>query len=75
MQTLSAKDAKYGFGRLIDLARAEQHHIVAKVDALMVLYDRLEASFTTTAITRRLLDALLVEALAPVDARELKAAE
>lgn len=23
MQTMSAKDAKYGFGRLIDLARAE----------------------------------------------------
>ena len=23
MQTLSAKDAKYGFGRLIDLARTE----------------------------------------------------
>ena len=23
MRTLSAKDAKYGFGRLIDLARAE----------------------------------------------------
>ena len=23
MQTLSAKDAKYGFGRLIDLARAD----------------------------------------------------
>jgi prevent-host-death family protein len=23
MQTLSAKDAKYGFGRLIDMARAE----------------------------------------------------
>ena len=23
MHTLSAKDAKYGFGRLIDLARAE----------------------------------------------------
>ena len=23
MQTLTAKDAKYGFGRLIDLARAE----------------------------------------------------
>ena len=23
MQTLSAKDAKYGFGRLIDLARSE----------------------------------------------------
>ena len=24
MQTLSAKDAKYGFGRLIDLARASR---------------------------------------------------
>ena len=24
MQTLSAKDAKYGFGRLIDLARADR---------------------------------------------------
>ena len=23
MQTLTAKDAKYGFGRLVDLARAE----------------------------------------------------
>ena len=26
MQTLSAKDAKYGFGRLIDLARAVAKH-------------------------------------------------
>ena len=29
MKTLSAKDAKYGFGRLIDLARAEPG-VVAK---------------------------------------------
>jgi type I restriction enzyme S subunit len=55
---------------------AEQHRIVAKVDALMALCDRLEASLATTAAThRRLLDALLAEALAPVDAREMEAAE
>jgi type I restriction enzyme S subunit len=55
---------------------AEQHRIVAKVDALMALCDRLEASLTATAATRRrLLDALLAEALAPDDARELEAAE
>jgi len=46
---------------------AEQHRIVAKVDALMALCDRLEASLTAaTATRRRLLDALLAEALAPV---------
>jgi type I restriction enzyme S subunit len=55
---------------------AEQHCIVAKVDSLMALCDRLEASLTTTAATRRrLLDALLAEALAPLDAREMEAAE
>ncbi len=55
---------------------SEQHRIVAKVDALMALCDRLEASLTATAATRRrLLDALLAEALAPVDAREMEAAE
>jgi type I restriction enzyme S subunit len=55
---------------------AEQHRIVAKVDALMVLCDRLEASLTAAGATRRrLLDALLAEALAPADARELEAAE
>jgi type I restriction enzyme S subunit len=55
---------------------AEQHRIVAKVDALMALCDRLEASLTTAADTRRrLLDALLAEALAPDDERELEAAE
>jgi type I restriction enzyme S subunit len=55
---------------------AEQHRIVAKVDALMALCDRLEASFAAaTATRRRLLDALLAEALAPADVRELEAAE
>jgi type I restriction enzyme S subunit len=43
---------------------AEQHRIVAKVDELMALCDRLETSLTTIATTRRrLLDALLAEAL------------
>ena len=55
---------------------AEQHRIVAKVDALMALCDRLEASLTAAAANRgRLLDALLAEALAPVEDRELEAAE
>jgi type I restriction enzyme S subunit len=55
---------------------AEQHRIVAKVDALMALCDRLEASLTATAATRRrLLDALLAEALASDEKRELEAAE
>ena len=45
---------------------AEQHRIVAKVDALMALCDRLEAALTTADTTRRrLLEALLHEALAP----------
>jgi type I restriction enzyme S subunit len=44
---------------------AEQKRIVAKVDELMALCDRLEASLTTATDTRRnLLDALLAEALA-----------
>jgi type I restriction enzyme S subunit len=54
---------------------AEQHRIVAKVDELMALRDRLEVSLTTTNATRRrLLDAILHEALAP-EARNLEAAE
>jgi type I restriction enzyme S subunit len=54
----------------------EQRRIVAKVDELMTLCDRLEASLTSAADTRsRLLDALLAEALTPDDARELEAAE
>ena len=44
---------------------AEQHRIVAKVDELMTLCDQLEASLATGDDTRRrLLDALLHEALA-----------
>jgi type I restriction enzyme S subunit len=55
---------------------AEQHRIVAKIDALMAVCDRLEESLTAAAAARRrLLDALLAEALAPMDARELEAAE
>lgn len=50
----------------------EQRRIVAKVDELMGLCDRLEANLTTAADTRRnLLDALLAEALEPaMDALE-----
>lgn len=45
---------------------AEQRRIVAKVDELMALCDRLEAALTTADTTRaRLLEALLHEALAP----------
>jgi type I restriction enzyme, S subunit len=55
---------------------AEQHRIVAKVGALMALCDLLEASLTATAaMRRRLLDALLGEALAPAEDREPEAAE
>src|SRR5262249_1083946 len=70
--------------RLVDLRKlplplpplAEQHRIVAKVDELMALCDRLEASLVTAADTRRrLLDALLAEALTPVDAFDREAAE
>jgi type I restriction enzyme S subunit len=47
---------------------AEQRRIVAKLDALMVLCDRLEASLVSISDTRRrLLEALLAEALAPAD--------
>jgi type I restriction enzyme, S subunit len=47
---------------------AEQHRIVAKVDELMVLCDRLEASLASAQEhSRRLLDALLAEALSPVE--------
>jgi type I restriction enzyme S subunit len=54
----------------------EQNRIVARVDELMALCDRLEASLTAAAATRRrLLDALLAEALVPSEDRELAAAE
>lgn len=45
---------------------AEQHRIVAKVEELMALCDKLEAQLTTThTVSRRLLEAVLHEALAP----------
>ena len=53
---------------------AEQRRIVAKVDELMALCGQLEASLTDTAATsRRLIDALLAEALAPADVGQVGA--
>ena len=47
-------------------AAAEQRRIVAKVDELLALCERLEAQITTTQTeSRRLLEAVLHEALAP----------
>jgi type I restriction enzyme S subunit len=47
---------------------AEQRRIVAKVDELMAMCDRLEASLVSGEDHRsRLLNALLAEALAPVE--------
>jgi type I restriction enzyme S subunit len=55
---------------------SEQHRIVAKVDELMALCDRLEASLASASATRRrLLEALLAEVLQPDEQRELEAAE
>lgn len=55
---------------------AEQHRIVARVDALMALCDNLEAALTTANGTcARLLEALLHEALSPVVATSTEAAE
>jgi type I restriction enzyme, S subunit len=55
---------------------AEQHRIVAKVDKLMVLCDRLEASLNAAVDSRsRLIDALLAEALAPTETSENEAVE
>ena len=52
----------------------EQHRIVAKVDELTMLCDRLEASLAAGDGTRgHLLNALIAEALTP-DGRELKLA-
>ena len=54
----------------------EQQRIVAKVDELMVLCDRLDASLAAAAATRRhLLDALLAEALSSNVERAMRAAE
>ena len=53
----------------------EQHRIVAKVDELMALCDQLEAQLTTTQTdSRRLLEAVLRDALAPASDMEEAAA-
>jgi type I restriction enzyme S subunit len=50
---------------------AEQHRIVAKVDELMSVCDQLETQLTTTQTdSRRLLEAVLHEALAPATDEE-----
>jgi type I restriction enzyme S subunit len=55
---------------------AEQRRIVAKVDELMALCDRLESSLAAAMDLRQgLLDALLIEALAPAEVRARLAAE
>lgn len=62
--------------RFLTGPRLCQHRIVATVDALMALCDRLEASLVTADGTRRrLLDARLAEVFAPVDPCEMEAAE
>ena len=53
---------------------AERNRIVAKVDAMMALCDRLEASLDRSAATRRRLDALFHEAQ-ELTADTLEAAE
>jgi hypothetical protein len=65
-------------GKLVTRGNAKRarRRIVAKVDELTALCDRLEASLATADDTRgRLLEALLTEALAPDEERELEAAE
>ncbi|EKE68383.1 restriction endonuclease subunit S [Oceanibaculum indicum] len=55
---------------------AEQHRIVAKVDALMALCDRLEAVLDSADTTRaRLLEVLIADALNPELMQEMEAAE
>ena len=54
MQTLSAKDAKYGFGRLIDLARGEpvavtKHGRPVVVGLSIEQYERLKALESASA--------------------------
>jgi len=55
MQTLSAKDAKYGFGRLIDLARSEPVAVAKHGRPVVVVlaveeYERLKAVEASAAL-------------------------
>jgi len=50
----------------LGVRHSEQHRIVDKVDELMAVCDQLEAQLTTTQTdSRRLLEAVLHEALTP----------
>ena len=58
MRTLSAKDAKYGFGRLIDLARSDpiavaKHGRPVVVALSVEQYDRLKALDTPDTVPAR----------------------
>jgi prevent-host-death family protein len=58
MKTLTAKDAKYGFGRLIDLARAEPVAVAKHGRPVVVVmaveeYERLKALDKTKAVMAR----------------------
>ncbi|MBR0749111.1 restriction endonuclease subunit S [Bradyrhizobium japonicum] len=82
--TIVPKGAALKHLHLVDLRKlalplpplAEQQRIVAKVDVLMALCDRLEAGLVAgDDLRRRILDALLAEGVTPSDSRELEAAE
>jgi prevent-host-death family protein len=58
MKTLTAKDAKYGFGRLIDLARAEPVAVAKHGRPVVVVmaveeFERLKAPDATVATPAR----------------------
>ena len=58
MQALSAKDAKYGFGRLIDLARAKPIAVTKHGRPVVVVlsveeYERLKALESASARRKR----------------------
>jgi type I restriction enzyme, S subunit len=73
MPRLRTEDARVAPFPLPPLA--EQHRIVAKVDALMALCDQLETALNTTATTKqRLLETLIRRALSP-DVQMPEAAE
>jgi len=62
MKTLTAKDAKYGFGRLIDLARAEPVAVAKHGRPVVVVmaveeYERLKALDKIEAVPARATDA------------------
>jgi prevent-host-death family protein len=58
MKTLTAKDAKYGFGRLIDLARTEPVAVAKHGRPVVVIvaveeHERLKAMEQPTMVTTR----------------------